>query len=82
MSLTRLLMHPGNETRYGNHADFLNDRFNVNMILGICALRAHSLDQSSVFLLFFAALIAKQYITFIANQGRTPQHLDKSLVVS
>jgi hypothetical protein len=28
------------KTRYGNHADFLNDRFNVDMIEDICVLRS------------------------------------------
>src|SRR5271167_471276 len=56
----------------------LNPRFEVCPRL---QRYAHSLDQSSI-LLFFAAMIAKQYSTLIANQSRTLQHLDKRLVVS
>ena len=32
-------MHPCSKARYGTHADFLNERFNVDMIHGICARR-------------------------------------------
>ncbi len=35
-------MHPCNKTRDGNHADFLNDRVNVDMIHGICAARSYA----------------------------------------
>jgi hypothetical protein len=34
------LAPPGRCTRGGNHADFLNGRFNVDMILGIWTLRS------------------------------------------
>jgi hypothetical protein len=37
VSMTRVSMYPWNN---GNHADFLSERFNVDMILAICALRS------------------------------------------